>query len=223
MGSGQKSKTSTIALRFFIGLMLAVALLTSAILAFRGMGRWLVRQDSLAAADAIVVLSGSMPYRAEEAGKIFQAGYSHEVWISKPGDPESELNAMGIRYIGEESYNRDVLIHAGVPEGAIHIFPDAIGDTEQEIEEVTREMRKQKKSTVIIVTSPQHTRRVRAIWREIAEKDMKLIVRAAPQEPFDADRWWRNTRDALSVAREMLGLVNAWAGLPVRPHSQNEY
>ena len=189
---------------------------------FRGVGRWLIRQDSLAPADAIVVLSGSMPYRAEEAGKIFQMGYSHEVWISQPESARSDLKAMGILYAGEEDYSREVLIHEGVPEDAIHIFPNAIEDTEQEVEEVTREMQHQKKFTVIIVTSPQHTRRVRALWRVIAGKNMKLIVRAAPEDPFDADHWWRNTRDALSVTREILGLANAWAGLPVRPHPQNE-
>jgi uncharacterized SAM-binding protein YcdF (DUF218 family) len=222
MPSSQKSKTNKGARRFFIFLIVAVVLPLSVIAAFRGVGRWLIRQDSLAPADAIVVLSGSMPYRAEEAGKIFQIGYSHEVWISKVENAGSELNAMGIPYVGEEDYSRAVLVHAGVPEAAIRIFPDAIADTEQEIEEVTREMQQQKKSTVIIVTSPQHTRRVRALWRVIAGKDMKLIVRAAPEDPFDADHWWRNTRDALSVTREILGLANAWAGLPVRPDPQNE-
>jgi uncharacterized SAM-binding protein YcdF (DUF218 family) len=222
MSSSQNSKTNRVARRFFIYLIVVVSLLLTVVLAFRGLGHWLVRQDSLVISDAIVVLSGSMPYRAEEAGKIFQMGYSHEVWISRPESTGIELNAMGIRYVGEEDYNREVLVHEGVPEGAIHIFPGAIVDTEQEINEVTREMRQQKISGVIIVTSPQHTRRVHALWRKIAGKDMKLIVRAAPEDPFDADHWWRNTRDALSVMREMFGLVNVWAGLPVRPHPKIE-
>lgn len=45
-----------------------------------------------------------------------------------------------------------------------------------------------------------------------------MIVRAAPDDPFDADRWWRNMQDVLAVMRESLGLLNVWAGLPVRPH-----
>jgi uncharacterized SAM-binding protein YcdF (DUF218 family) len=223
MSFSQKFKTNKRTRGFTIFLIVIAALLLTAFFCFRGLGRWLVRQDSLAPADAIVVLSGSMPYRAEEAGKIFQTGYSHEVWISQPESPRSELKTMGILYAGEENYNREVLVHEGVPEGAIHIFPDAIENTEQEIEEVTREMQQQNKLSVIIVTSPQHTRRVRALWQKLADNKMKLFVRAAPEDPFDADHWWRNTRDALSVMREMLGLANAWAGLPVRPHLQNEY
>lgn len=203
-----------------VGFIVALLLLPCAVLAFRGVGRWFVREDSLAPADAIIVLSGSMPYRAEEAAKIFQMGYAHEVWISRPESPARELNSMGIHYLGEEDYNRDVLVHAGVPDTAIHIFPNAIIDTEQEVDEVTSEMRDQNKSTVIIVTSPQHTRRVRALWQKIAGGNAKLIVRAAFEDPFDADHWWRNTRDSLSVMREMLGLANVWAGLPIRPHGE---
>ncbi len=147
-------------------------------------------------------------------------GYAHEVWISRPESPAEELNAMGIRFLGEEDYSGEVLVHAGVPAAAIRIFPNPIVNTEQEVDEVIQEMREHNKSTVIIVTSPQHTRRVRALWQKIAGGNAKLIVRAAFEDPFDADHWWRNTRDSLSVMREMLGLANVWAGLPVRPHRE---
>jgi uncharacterized SAM-binding protein YcdF (DUF218 family) len=203
-----------------ICLIVALAIFLCFILAFRGVGRWLVREDSLAPGDAIVVLSGSMPYRAEEAAKVYQMGYAHEVWVSRPESAASELSKMGIPYMGEEDYNREVLLRGGVPEGAIHIFPNAIVDTEQEVEEVASAMQQQNKSRIIVVTSPQHTRRVRALWRQIAGRDAILIVRAAHEDPFDADHWWRNTSDALAVTREILGLLNVWAGLPVRPHSQ---
>lgn len=194
------------------------ALLAAAAIAFRGAGRWLVRPDALGSADVIVVLSGSMPARAEEAARIYRLGYAREVWVSRPESPAQELAAMGIRYLGEEEYNREILIRGGVPEAVVRVFPDAIVDTEQEVEETSREMRRQGKRSALIVTSPQHTRRVRGLWRRLAGPDLRAIVRGAPEDPFDADHWWRNTRDAYSVVREILGLMNAWAGLPVRPH-----
>ncbi|HXZ12666.1 MAG TPA: YdcF family protein [Candidatus Sulfotelmatobacter sp.] len=188
-------------------------------LAFRHLGRWLVREDPLAHADVILVLSGGMPQRAEEAAEVFREGYAPEVWVSRPEGPQAELRALGVQFLGEEEYDRLILIRLGVPESAIHIFPDPAIDTEQEIQEVAREMRRNRKSSVIIVTSPEHTRRVRALWNRLAGADVKLVVRAAREDPFDADHWWRNTRDAYAVVREMLGLLNVWAGLPVRPHS----
>jgi hypothetical protein len=60
---------------------------------------------------------------------------------------------------------------------------------------------------------------VRALWKKLAGEHLKAVVRAAREDPFDADHWWRNTRDALSVVREILGLMNVWAGLPIRPHA----
>ncbi|MGH9707977.1 MAG: YdcF family protein [Candidatus Acidiferrales bacterium] len=199
-------------------ILVILALMAAWVLGFRGAGRWLVRQDALAPADAIFVLSGGLPYRAEEAAKIFRAGYAKEIWLSRPYAPVEELTRLGVSFTGEEEYSREVLIRQGVPDSAIHILPDTIVDTEQEIEEASREMRRGGKSSVIIVTSPQHTRRVRALWRLLVGKQERAIVRAATEDPFDAGYWWRNTRDALSVVREYLGLLNAWAGLPVRPH-----
>jgi uncharacterized SAM-binding protein YcdF (DUF218 family) len=202
-----------------ISALILLVVLAAAIVAWRGVGRWLVREDPLTHADALVVLSGGLPYRAEAAAHYFESGYAGEVWLTRPEGPSDQLKELGIQYVGEEDYNRQILSHLHVPESDVRVLPDTIIDTEQEVEDITRELRKAGKSRVIIVTSPEHTRRVRALWRHLAGEDLKAIVRAAPEDPFDADHWWRNTRDALSVVRELLGLMNVWAGLPVRPHS----
>jgi uncharacterized SAM-binding protein YcdF (DUF218 family) len=203
----------------FVALLIALVVCVVGVLAFRGAGRWLVREDALGPADVIVVLSGSMPARAEQAAELFRSGYAHEVWVSRPESPAAELESMGIHYLGEEDFNRAVLIHQGVPEVDVSIFPQPIVNTEQEIEEISAQMRRERKTTVMIVTSAQHTRRVRVLWRKLAGSDLRLIVRVAPQDSFDADHWWRNTHDALSVVREILGLSNAWTGLRVLPRS----
>ncbi len=190
-----------------------------AVLAFRGAGRWLIREDALAPADEIAVLSGSMPARAEEAGKVFQEGYAHQIWVSQPESPRQALEGEGIHYLGEEDYNREILLREGVPDADVHIFPQPIVNTEDEIKELSAQMRRDGKTSVIIVTSPQHTRRVRTLWRKLAGSQAKLIVHGAPQDPFDADHWWRDTHDVFSVVREYLGLLNAWFGLTVQPQS----
>jgi uncharacterized SAM-binding protein YcdF (DUF218 family) len=190
-----------------------------AFVAFRGAGRWLIREDPLTPAEEIVVLSGSMPVRAKEAGRVFQLGYAHEIWVSRPESPSEELESQDIHYLGEEEYNRQVLLHEGVPEAEVHIFPEPIANTEEEIREISDQLRRDGKASVIIVTSPQHTRRVRTLWGKLAGNELRLTVRSAPQDPFDADHWWRDTHDALAVVRELLGLLNAWIGLPVRPQS----
>ncbi|MGA8220815.1 MAG: YdcF family protein [Candidatus Acidiferrales bacterium] len=205
--------------RLRIVLLILVELLVASVLALRQAGRWLVSEDPLSRADVIVVLSGGIPYRAEAAARLSRLGYAPEVWVSRPESPAAELQELGIHFVGEEEYNRQIVIKEGVPESAVQILPGTIINTEQEMGEISSEMRRTGKATVIIVTSPQHTRRVKALWKRIVGDNPRLIVRAAPEDPFDADHWWRNTRDALAVVREYLGLANAWAGLPVRPHS----
>jgi uncharacterized SAM-binding protein YcdF (DUF218 family) len=197
---------------------LLVVLMLAAVVAFRAAGRWLEREDPLSHADVIFVLSGGLPQRALEGAKVFAMGCAPEVWLSRPDGPADELAKLGIHFSNEEDYNRQVLIHQGVPESAIHVLPVPVVNTEEELLEVGSEMRRTGKTSIILVTSPQHTRRVWALWRKLVGSNPKAMVRAAHDDPFDANHWWRNTRDVFSVVRETLGLVNAWIGLPVPPH-----
>jgi len=70
---------------------------------------------------------------------------------------------------------------------------------------------------VILVTSNPHTRRVRAIRGALLGNTSEVIVRYAREDPFNPTRWWRNTKGSLAVSREILGMMNVWAGFPVQP------
>jgi uncharacterized SAM-binding protein YcdF (DUF218 family) len=199
------------------GTAVLLVLTIAGIIAFRGLGRWLVVEDPLDHADAIVVLSGGLSFRATEAAKIFRQGMAPQVWLTRPQSPSGTLSKMGISFEGEESYSRSVLIHEGVPDSAIRMLAPEIVNTEDEERAIIAEMQVTGASRVIIVTSPPHTRRVRALWRHLAPASSVLIVRSAPEDDFDASYWWRTTRDSMSVMRETMGLLNVWAGLPVRP------
>lgn len=205
--------------RWALAIAALLAIVTGAA-AFRDAGYWLVREDPPGKADVIVVLSGGMPYRAEGAASLFKSGYAPAVWVTRPEGPQQDLAALGIHFVGEEEYNREILIHEGVPASAITILPEVIVNTQQEVSEISREMGSTGKRAAIIVTSPEHTRRVKALWAKLVGDHPRLIVRAAAGDPFDASRWWGDTRDALAVVREYLGLLNVWAGLPVQPHAQ---
>jgi len=203
--------------RFYASSLFIAVMLVA--VAGRGAGRWLIREDPLSRADAIVVLSGSMPYRAEEGGRLFQLGEAPEIWLTRPESPTAALQKLGIQYVGEEEYSHQVLLRMGIPASSVQVLQDEVVNTEQEVIEIAKEMQRTKKSSVIIVSSPQHTRRIRALWGRLAAKDLHAIVRAAYEDPYNPDHWWRNTHDVFSVIREMLGLVNVWTGLPVRPNT----
>jgi len=202
--------------RWLIWAGIPVVLATIGILVFFGIGRWLVVQDPLIHADAIVILSGNLPDRALEAARLYSAGYASQVWISRPLSPAEELKSMKIFYLGEDFYNEKILLAQGVPVDAIRILERPSVNTLMEVREIGEFLRQNNLSSVIIVTSKPHTRRVRAIWNRLVDSDTRAIVRFANDDPYDGSHWWRHTRDGLDVVRESLGLLNAWAGFPFR-------
>lgn len=186
-----------------------------ALVIFFGVGRWLVVEDPLTKARAIVVLSGAMPVRAIEAAKLYREGYAPEVWLTHSTEPAETLEGMGIAFAGEDHYDTLVLIHEGVPAEAIHVLERPIVNTADEIKVAASALARAKGQAVIFVTTKAHTRRVRLLWRRLAPNQAQAIVRAASGDSFDPRHWWRSTSDALDVVREILGLLNAWAGLPL--------
>jgi uncharacterized SAM-binding protein YcdF (DUF218 family) len=198
-------------------LLLVCGMILFGAIAFLEVGKWLVVEDSLTQSRAIAVLSGNMPLRAIEAAKLYRQGYAPEVWLTHSTEPGATLEEMGIPFAGEDFYNTRILIHEGVPPGAIRVLEPPIVNTADEIKVIASALSSEKDRTVIIVTTKAHTRRTQLLWRRLAAGRGRAIVRAASADPFEPDKWWRTSGDALDVVREVLGLMNAWAGLPLRP------
>jgi uncharacterized SAM-binding protein YcdF (DUF218 family) len=198
-------------------LLLVCGMILFGAIAFLEVGKWLVVEDSLTQSRAIAVLSGNMPLRAIEAAKLYRQGYAPEVWLTHSTEPGATLEEMGIPFAGEDSYNTRILIHEGVPPGAIRVLEPPIVNTADEIKVIASALSSEKDRTVIIVTTKAHTRRTQLLWRRLAAGRGRAIVRAASADSFEPDKWWRTSGDALDVVREVLGLINAWAGLPLRP------
>ena len=204
----------------FLGLVLLV--LAGAL----GVGRWLIVEDPLGKADAVVILSGRMPMRAREAAALYREGWAPQVWVTRPAGPGAELGAMGIPYVGEAFYSQRVLIHLGVPADAIRALEPDCANTAAEVDAVWG-------------SGVGQWRLDAGLWRARDERllggcldavvdsgpaavgagaaGMRCIVRAVRDDPYDGAHWWRSSSDALDVVREVLGLANAWAGLPLKP------
>lgn len=129
------------------------------------------------------------------------------------------MEKLSVHYVGEDEYDKQILVHQGVPEDVIQVLEPPIVNTADEIRTISEALRREKQGTVILVTSKAHTRRTRALWNRLSRRGGTAIVRGVSDDSFDAAHWWRNTTDALDVVREILGLMNAWAGLPLRPAS----
>jgi uncharacterized SAM-binding protein YcdF (DUF218 family) len=152
-----------------------------------------------------------------EAATVYKQGWTREVWLTQGGfyAEDQALARLGIDRTEEHLYSRQVLERLGVPDEAIRVLPGRNVSTADEVRTVSRELKAAGGDRVIIITSKYHTRRVKRIWLTLVGTHPAAIVRYTPDDPFDPDRWWTNTADAMSVSREWFGLMNAWAGFPM--------
>jgi len=183
----------------------------------RSLGGWLVTADPLQKAQAIVVFGGHLPFRAMEAAALYREGWAPEVWLTL-GEihvEDAALSRLGIDRQAEDFYSRQVLLRLGVPDKAIRIVPERVLNTAQEVQAVSKELGGGDGKPVILITSKYHTRRVKTIWTAMGGAHV-AIVRYTNDDPFNAARWWANSTDAMAVTREAFGLLNVWAGFPVK-------
>jgi uncharacterized SAM-binding protein YcdF (DUF218 family) len=208
--------------RFGIATGILAILLVSLLISDPGrylawIGRALVVSDILQKADAIVVLGGSLPFRSAEAARLCREGWAPQVWITAPEGP-SEVEAIKVLGLAPDPFEPlsvRVLEKFGVPASAIRVLSPEAQDTVDEIRLITAELTETGLRRAIIVTSPSHTRRVRALWRIFARPGQQGFVHHIDRENFDPDRWWATERDRSRVAHEMAGLVYARFGLPL--------
>jgi uncharacterized SAM-binding protein YcdF (DUF218 family) len=199
--------------------LLLVALAARPVLT--ALGQWLVIEDPLQSASCILVLGGYLPFRAMEAAAVYRDGWAAEVWLTRYVETREErvLAGMGIQVPAEYGFSFRVLEHCGVPASAIHVLEPPCLDTESELRCALRRMReRQLHGPIVIVTSKTHARRVKVLSKALTGSAEAAIVRYTSEDPFRPDRWFRNTRDINMVAREFFGVLNIWAGFPVRAH-----
>ncbi len=182
---------------------------------FRAIGRFLIVEDPLHTAAAIISLGGQLPFREMEAAKLYRDGWAPRVIIVRASSPETEaLEALKIKRPQEWELSREVLRQQGVPASAIVVPKNEGVGTLEELQAAYAAV-PNKNGPVILVTSKYHTRRTRLTWNYVTGGRSQAIVRVASGDGFDPERWWQKRRDALAVAREYLALANYYAGFPV--------
>jgi uncharacterized SAM-binding protein YcdF (DUF218 family) len=204
--------------RLVLTALAVVAAGVAAVLAGRHLGQWLIVSDPAEPAPVAVVMAGDVPFRAMEAAALYREGAVSEIWLTRAAVParEAALARLGVRYVSDDVYSRAVLERLGVPADRVRLLPDRVDTTPAELAVVARELRRLGMDRAAIVTSPAHTRRVRVTWRAVVGSSPRAIVRPARESGHDLERWWQRKSAAKIVVREWLGILNVWAGFPLR-------
>jgi uncharacterized SAM-binding protein YcdF (DUF218 family) len=190
-------------------------LLLLGIIALRGLGSFLVYEDPLERADAIMILGGTMYERQLEAVDLYKGGWAPRLFVLREVSDWGEVELMnrGIKYLSVVDAQVDVMERLGVPRDRITIL-DRANSTAQEAVILRDVAQREKLAKVIIVTSKQHTRRARlVINRRMREIGVRVIVRASRYDRANVDRWWTERSTLRFTLFETQRLFGYWIGL----------
>ena len=179
-------------------------------------GRYLVAEDPLQHADAIVVLAGARVERWLEGYDLYRAAWAPRILLSngKTEPAERRLREMGIAFPREGELARDALIRLGVPRDVVDVFGVSVDNTAQEASAGREAARAGGWHRIILVTSKYHTRRAGfAFRREFRGTGVEIVVRGSRYDPFVADRWWTDRASLRDVLSELQRLAVYRLGL----------
>jgi uncharacterized SAM-binding protein YcdF (DUF218 family) len=199
----------TVVAAFIVASLAALAFLPFA-------GRYLVYEDPLEKADAIVILAGARVERWLEGVDLYRAGWAPRIVIS-PGrmeDAEVRIRSMGIRFPSDAELARDAVLQMKVPGSAVEMLPGSLDNTAQEAAAVHQLATERHWARLIVVTSKYHTRRARfAFARQFKGSNLQILVRASHYDTSIPERWWTRRGDARYVASELEKLLAYKLGL----------
>ncbi len=178
---------ATAAIMLLAGYLGRTALLTA-------IGRYLVVEDPPTPADVIAVPSGSFPDRILEAVALYKAGLAPRILICRERENAAykRLRVLGVAVPRGFELNREVALQLGVPAQALVVVDQPPGSTFSEARVVLEYARRHGYGSILLVTSKYHTRRASRIYRHLAGGSERIVVRAARDDAFRADAWWRN-------------------------------
>ena len=174
------------------------------------LGGYLVVTQKLERADCIVCLSGRPVERAMETADLYREKMAPRVIVTReePPDGLEMLEARGVHYPESRDVVCALLRDLGVPVSACVTSDREAEGTIGEASVVRALALKHGYRSLILVTSPTHTRRALLTFHKVFRDDRISIMMAASRySRFTADGWWHTRKYVREVIFEYLKLV----------------
>ncbi len=167
----------------------------------------MVVADPLQKVDALVILAGNENERIAAGAQLFQEGYAD--WFVLTDMRLDIPNSSGI-------YSANVkrkAVERGVAEQRILISSGQVSTTGEEVTRLRDFTLSKGFRSLIVITSPFHTRRARMLLHEAFRgSGVTVIVRPAMNYVYHAETWWRNPADRALTELEYAKIFAHWLG-----------
>lgn len=174
------------------------------------LGSYLIVQHTPAKADLIVFTIGKPIERGLTAAELYKKGLAQYIFITREELPDAYtlLEGKKAHYPETKDLVVTMLQGLGVPRAACIIGDRFSGNTFEEAKIVRELVQNREYQSLIIVTSPLHSRRVWMTFKRVFGKDeVKIIVVPSQYTNFRADNWWKTRKYDKEVFYEYLKLL----------------
>lgn len=164
-----------------------------------GAAQWLIVQDKLAKADAMIVLAGdNNGERVSQAVELYRQGYAPKLLLS--GGPLAWQ-------LSSAEWMKKQALTMGVPESAI-IMEGQSRSTLENAEFTLPIVKEQRWESIILITSPTHTRRADRVFKKLFDQaHIDVITCPVQKSEFNPKDWWRRHEDTQAVISEYVSLI----------------
>jgi len=173
--------------------------------------RLLIIQAPLEKADAIIVLSGSANYRERnrEAARLLLTGHSQRILITNDATPGPWSSVDQRNLLFSERAFRE-LRAAGIAEENIEVLPQPVTSTKDEAEVARRYAEEHRLKSILVVTSPYHSRRALWIFSRVFRATRIQIGLISPSPGVQSPRpatWWLTVKGWRLVPTEYVKMI----------------
>jgi hypothetical protein len=189
--------------RAFVALLLLLLIVVGALgrhQLLRIAGRSLVVDDPVVPSDVVVVPEWAGGAGAIDASDLVRAGIASRVAViaGAPRAPDAELARRGVENHSETEDLVQLLHRLGVRD--VEVIGMRATGTQSEGDVLAVWCGQGGVRSIVVVSTPDHTRRVRRVLRRsMAGHATRVVIRAARFSDFDPDGWWK-TRDGVRTA-----------------------
>jgi len=173
-------------------------------------GGFLVVSQEPEKSDLIVCMAGGAVERSLAVADLYRQGLAPHIFLAReiPPDGYDVLVREGIHVPETVDISRRILEGRGVPSEAVIVSEEPGRSTLSEAAMVRALIREKGLRSLIVVTSPTHTRRTWWTFRHVIEDDgVRLSVAPSPYSGFRSEDWWKTRRYVKEVIVEYQKLL----------------
>lgn len=209
----ERGKGGTISrLKWVFFLIVLVYTLLSAFRApiLTGLGEYLIVEHSPQESDLIVCLAGGNIERGLATIDAFRRGLAPKIFMAKeePPDGYELLRERGVDYPQNADLMIMLLEQHGIPGSAFVTSDRPVVSTLDEAEYVRDMVFKGGYKSLILITSPTHSRRAWLTYKKVFEgTNVRILVLPSSYSEFNSEDWWTQRKYLRAVIIEYQKLI----------------